>query len=521
MRRTIARALLAATIGTAAIGIGYADDLSIAVKGPITSFDPHYHLTVYNNAMVMHVYEGLVGLDNDNRPIPRLAESWSIIDENTWEFKLREATFHNGAPFTADDVKFTFDRINSITNSPGSYIPYIRQVSELEIVDQHTIRFHTTEPFPMMIDYLTQVPIVSHTLGENLDSPSFRNGDVVVGTGPYRLVSYAENDRVTLVRNEEYWGSSPAYENVSYRIMPNDAGRVAALLAGDVQLVDAVPSADLDQLSSNPDIHVTSKPAKRIIFIGLNQLPTGKAPQIVGPNGEALDTNPLLDVRVRKALSIAIDRRAIVEFIMKGEAVANGQVLPPDSFGYNEDLPPPAANPETARALLAEAGYPHGFRITLHAPTDRFVNGPEIVQAVAQMWARIGVQTSVETLPYANYIPQINNAAYPTFLMGWSSVSNENSLNAMLATWNPEEGRGSTNRGQYSNPEVDDLITRILSTVDEGAREELMHKVQAIAAEDVAFIPLHIQTSAWASSADVHYDARRDEKTYAMDARAE
>ena len=247
----------------------------------------------------------------------------------------------------------------------------------------------------------------------------------------------------------------------------------------------------------------------------------GSSPEISGPNGEKLDKNPLKDQRVREALSIAINRDAIVDRVMDNAAVASGQFLPEGAFGYVPGLNPPKYDPARAKELLAEAGYPHGFRITLNSSNDRYVNDAKIVQAVGQMWNRIGVQTTVAPEPWTTYVAHANKQEYSAFLFGWGSGTGEASdpLRAQVATWDPAKGLGTANRGRYSNPALDALIEKAVTTPDDAAREKLLQDATKMAMDDVALIPLHIQKNIWATRPGLVDTPREDELTRAMDVR--
>ena len=226
-----------------------------------------------------------------------------------------------------------------------------------------------------------------------------------------------------------------------------------------------------------------------------------------GPNGEKLDKNPLKDRRVRLALSIAINRQAIVDRVMEDAAVPSGQYLPPGVYSYEPDIKPPPYDPAQAKKLLAEAGYPKGLRIALHGPNDRYVNDAKIIQAVGQMWTRIGVQTEVDPLPWTSYVGQANKQAFSAFLFGWGTGTAEASdpLIAQNATFDPAKGWGAANRGRYSNPALDKLIGEALGTADDAAREKVLQQAQQMAFDDVAMIPLHIQKNIWATRAGFTY----------------
>jgi peptide/nickel transport system substrate-binding protein len=224
---------------------------------------------------------------------------------------------------------------------------------------------------------------------------------------------------------------------------------------------------------------------------------------------------------VRQALSLAINRPAIVERVMEDAAIPTGQYLRPGSYSYVADLPPTPYQPDRARALLAEAGFPKGLRITIHGPNDRYVNDAKIIQAVAQMWQRIGVQTTVEAMPWNTFVARAGKQEFSAFLLGWGVGSGEglNPLRAQIATWNPARGLGTANRGRYSNPAVDTLIDQAMGTMDDGAREKIIQTAMKLAMDDVPVIQLHLQKNIWATRAGLVYEPRVDEATLAMGVR--
>ncbi len=498
------------------------DTLRLATGAPITSIDPHFHNVSPNSALASHIFDPLIATDPAMHRIPGLATSWKAIDPTTWEFRLRPGVkFHNGDEFTASDVAFTLHRVPLVPNSPSSFAIYTQSIGSVDIVDPHTLRIHTKSVYPLLPVDLAQIYIVDHTIGDTATTADFNSGKAAIGTGPYKFRSYRPDDRIELDRNDGYWGGKQPWAHVDYRIIPNNAARTAALLSGDVDFIDTVPTEDLDRLGHDSRAKLWSVVGIRIIFLGLDQSRDGPSPQVFGPNGETLTKNPLKDRRVREALSVAINRDAIVSRVMDGAAVASGQFLPPGAFGYVPGLKPPTYDPARAKALLAEAGYPRGFRITLDSSNDRYVNDAQIVQAVGQMWQRVGVQTTVSPMPWATFVVNANKQMYSAFLFGWGSGTGEASdpLRAQVATWDPAKGLGTANRGRYSNPALDALLAQAMSTVDDPAREKLLQQATTMAMDDVAIIPLHIQKNIWATRPGLIDAPREDELTRAMDVR--
>jgi len=300
------------------------------------------------------------------------------------------------------------------------------------------------------------------------------------------------------------------------RLLPQNASRVAALLAGDVSVIESVPTADIARLKQDRNLGLFRQVADRLIYIHLDSNRT-VSPFVTDKDGHPLDKNPLLDARVRKALSKAIDRKAIIARVMEGEAVPAGQLVPDFLFGATPNLKVENFDVEGAKKLLAEAGWPNGFGVTLHTPNDRYVNDAKIAQAVAQMWTRLGIATKVTAMPSATYFPQATDLKFSTMLLGWSTGTGEasSSLKALLMTYNKDKGFGGTNRGRYSNAKVDALTEDALQTVDDVKRSAYLQRATELVINDTGIIPLHFQVNTWAARNGITYVPRVDETTLA------
>jgi peptide/nickel transport system substrate-binding protein len=518
MRKQLYGLALATTLAMPAA----AQEITIAVGGAFTSMDPHFFDLSPNHALTGHVFDRLVHPDADMRPSPGLATGWKVLDERTWEFKLREGvTFHDGTPFTADDVAFTFARAPNVPNSPTSLGQYIRPVTRLEVVDPHTIRLHTEEPIPLIPQMMMSFSVIGRKQGEGMSTADYNSGKAAVGTGPYRLASFTLGDRAVFTRNPAWWGPKQPWERVTYRMISNDSARVAALQSGDVDAIDAVPTRDVARLQKDARLNVASRPGLRLIYLYVDAN-RPQTPHVTDKAGNPLPQNPLRDVRVRQALSMAINREGIRRQIMEGFSIPTGQAQPPGAMGYDPAIPVPAYDPEGAKRLLAEAGYPDGFGITLHGPNDRYVNDDAICQAIAQMWTRIGVKTAVQTSPASVFFTAGGvRDEHSVALTGWSTSTGEpdTHLSLMLATPDPARGRGTRPRpSHYSNPELDRMIDRALTTIDTEAREKAYQEIIRIGyVRDLAVIPIHHQVNIWAMRKGLHYTPRLSEQTRAME----
>lgn len=520
------RTLLVCVLAGAALALpagGAAADLSIALAADVTSIDPHFHNLTPNNNVGGHIFEPLVGKDQRGRLIPALAESWRAIDELTWEFRLRRGVkFHDGSDFTAADVAFSLDRVPTVPNSPSPFTTYSKQIIDKIIVDPHTLRLRTATPYPLIPNDLGTILIVSSRAAKGATTEDFNSGKAAIGTGPYRFVRWQKGDRIELARHDGYWGAKSPWDRVTLRLITADPARVAALLAGDVQAIENVPPADLAKVSKNPELSVYRIVSHRVMYLHMDSN-RDKSPYITDKAGKPLDRNPLKDVRVRRALSKAINRQALVERVMEGAAVATGQLMPEGMFGYTPALKPEPYDPDGARKLLAEAGYPEGFGVTLHAPNNRYVNDEQVAQAIAQMLARVGIAARVDAMPASVYFSRGSKLEFSFLLVGWGSDTAEASspLKALLATFNRDKGMGTANRGRYSNPKVDALLAHALATVNDGQREKLLQQATSIAMADAGIITLYHQENVWATRTGIAYAPRADERTFAHQFRPE
>ena len=493
--------------------------LTIGIGAPVTSMDPHFFNASFNSAIASHVFDRLTERTADARLVPGLAESWRLVSDTVWEFKLRAGvTWHDGRPFTADDVAFTIGRAPNVPNAPGGFAIYLRAIQRVEVVDPLTLRFHTERPHPSMPSDMSFIAIIARHAATGAATEDFNSGKATIGTGPYRFVSFRAGDRIELTRNDAYWRGPQPWARVSTRMITNDSARLAALLAGDVDVIDQVPSADLGRLRREARVTIAEAPSLRLIFLAPDFSRLENPVFVTDHEGRPLPTNPLRDVRVRRALSIAIDREALATRVMEGTARPAGQWLPPGIFSHNPAVPPPAHDPEAARRLLAEAGFPQGFRLTLHTPNDRYPNDSRTCQAVAQMWTRIGIRTEVVAMPWAAFPARAARQEFAMHLIGWGSSAADSfgALMSVVGSFSRERRLGTFNHHRYSNPAMDALVERALTTTDDATREAMLRDAVRMAADDVAVIPLYNLVNVWAVRSGLRMEARMDERTLAM-----
>lgn len=493
--------------------------LRIGLADAVTSVDPHFYNTTPNHNLAIHLFDRLVDRSPEANPIPGLATGWMAVGEAAWDFILRAGVrWHDGADFTADDVAFTLERARNVPSSPGGFAPMLRAIGRVEILSPLKLRLHTNGPAPTLPRDLALVHIVSRHVGKDATTADYNSGRAAIGTGPYRMVRAVPGDRIELARNDDWWGARPDWASVVLRMLPNPSARTAALLAGDVDVIDQPATADLPRLRADAQTQVSSSPALRVIRVQPDFSHPTNPPFVTDSAGNRLARNRLNDLRLRQALTMAINRDARVDRVMQGTATATGQWMLPGMYSYAPDVRPPTFDPDGARRLLADAGYPDGFRLTLHGSNDRFPNDGATAQAVAQMWTRVGVRTAVETMPFAAFAGRVAKQEFSIVLAGASMPTAEagSLLATVLATFDPARGLGASNALRYSNPALDTLIEQAARTVDAPAREKLLIEAETMALRDVAYMPLYNPTSFWVARAPYRYIARVDELTLAM-----
>ncbi len=499
----------------------WAKDLRITLASEPSSLDPHFHVTTPNLALSTHIFDRLIHTDEKSQLVPGLALSWQAIDAVTWEIKLRPGVkWHDGASFTADDVVFTATRAKAVPNSPSGFGLYLRGKS-FSKVDDLTVRISTGEPYPLMPNDLAAIAIVSSKVGTGATTADYNSGKAAIGTGPYKFAAFVPGERIEFSANVEYWGAKPAWDRVIIKPVKSGPARLAALLAGDTDVIEDVPTIDIGKLKTEPKVALAQSMSYRVVFLQLDQWREA-TPFANAKDGTAIK-NPFRNPKVRRAISLAINRDAIVTRVMEGNAVAASQLLPDQFFGVSTAAKVPAFEPDKAKKLLADAGFPNGFKVTLHGPAGRYPNDTRIIEAVAQMLSRIGIETTIETMPPAVFFSRASTGAdgepeFSLFLAGWGAATGENSspLKGLLATFDKTTGLGGSNRGRYSNKAFDEALDVALKTIDLDQVKTGLSKATDLALADNAIIPILYPFNTWATRAGLTYLARTDEATTAM-----
>ena len=487
-----AAALLAAALSLGALHAAPAgaQTLTLGTKLELNTLDPHFFASFPTGSSHENLFERLTHQDETGKVVPQLATSWRLVDPTTWEFRLRpNVRFHDGSPFTAEDVVFTVARVPEVPNSPNSFAQFTRSIERIDVVDPLTILVRTRGPVPTLPLDLSSVFIVSARAGKGATTADYNSGKAAIGTGPYRLVEWVNGDRLVLERFDGWWGGRTPWQRVTERVIAKDAARVAALLSGQVDAIDLVPIADLPRIRQDARFTVNGGAAAQVHYIALDSN-RDVSPFVTAKDGSPLAKNPLKDPRVRKALSLAIQRGAIAERLLEGSAVPASQVLPASFPGASTSLQPDPFDLARAQALLKEAGWGDGFRLTLHATGDRYPNDAGIAQAIGQGWSRLGLAVQVETMPGAVFFGRASKQEFSAFTAQYGSEDVGIGMRALLASVDPARGFGSANRTRYSNPAIDAQLAAALPIMDPAQRNAALAKTMEAYMADQGLIPV-------------------------------
>ncbi|MEM6711018.1 MAG: ABC transporter substrate-binding protein [Pseudomonadota bacterium] len=512
----------ALALSLCATGAASAQTLTMGVRGGPDSMDPHFSALGPHAEAAKHIFDTLVWSGTDLQIEPGLATSWTPLDEDTWEFELRQGVkFHDGSDFDAEDVKFSIERIPDVSG-PTTTTIYVRRVTGVDIIDPHTIHIHTDGPAATLPNDFIRLFIVSSEAAADYSTPEtaaegFNSGAATIGTGPYKYVSWEPQGDLVLERNDDYWRGQGAWETVIRREIPNDSSRLAALKAGQVDVINYVSSIDYLALERDSDVDSIIGDSVYIMNLQLDQ--REETPLVRALDGSALAENPFRDFRVRQAIDHAIDRETMVDIVLEGLGKPANQMMPPGFFGSSDDIPMPEYNPTKAMELLAEAGYPDGFQVDLYCTADRLPGDGAICQGLGQMLTQVGVQTNVNAVSRTVYFPAQARLEYSMFMNGWGTLTGEASytLGGLAHSNDPDVNLGAFNRIQYENEAVDQLLQTGAATLDPDERratyEEAMEQVMA----DKAYISLVQLQTVWAAKAGMlEFDPRFDEDTLAF-----
>jgi peptide/nickel transport system substrate-binding protein len=502
-------------------GPAAAQTLTIGVRGGPDSIDPHFTASGTHAEALKHVFDTLTWSGDGLEIEPRLAESWKVIDATTWEFKLRKGVkFHDGSDFTAADVKFSIERIPTVSG-PNPTTIYVRRVKETKIIDDHTVNIVTDGPAPILPNDFIRLFIVSSKAAAGLTKESaneaFNSGKAAIGTGPYKYVSWQPKGDLVLDRHDGFWGTKEPWARHVRKEIANDAARVAQLKAGQLDLITRVPATDVAALKTDSKLTVQTIDTVYVFNAELDM--REKALSTTAKDGSPLDRNPFLDLRVRQAIDLAIDRKALAEIAMEGLGVPVNQLVTPSIFGFNKALPPRAFDPAAAKKLLAEAGYPNGFRTQFSFTADRLPGDRQVGTGIAQMLAAIGIDVQANAQPAAVFFPARTRGEYSFSMSGWGTLTGEAhyTLSSLAHSNDKDRRMGAFNVLGYKNAEMDKLLQDAAIEMDEAKRSKLLQDANALVDKDKQRLPLVAVGSAWAmQKGKVTIKARVDEDTLAM-----
>ncbi|UYO93327.1 ABC transporter substrate-binding protein [Pollutimonas sp. M17] len=508
------------TLLTAAAVPAMAQDpsLNVGLAAPITSLDPHQDSNSPNNAASRHIFDSLISRGGRAENNPQLAESWQVVDDTHWQFNLRkDVSFHDGSKFDADDVVASLLRARD--KPTKAFAAYTRNIANVVAKDPYTIVVETTRPDPLLLNSLSRIRIISSDYA-NASVADFETGKAAVGTGPFKFAGYTPGDRIELVRNDNYFAKPMPWSKVTLRMVTDDGGRLASLLAGDLDIIENLPAEGVSRVEGNKNLKIIRGISTRLVYLGLDvfrdQTPFAKA-----KDGSPLAANPFKDERVRRAMLMAINRPAIVDRVMQKNGTVADQFVAEGFFGHSDKVQPVKYDPRKAKELLAEAGYPDGFALTIHGPAGRYVNDSEVLQAVGQMLARIGIETKVEVVPWSVYSPKYAARDYSFFLGAWGVNTGEvsNPALALVAGRDPKKGTGRYNGGGVDVPEINELLAKATSNLNDADREKQLQEVSELTFDHLWILPMHYENAVLGASKKVDFTPRSDKYTMAFEIR--
>jgi peptide/nickel transport system substrate-binding protein len=513
------RSLILAATAVLALGAGPADakTFRFAFQGDYRALDPYTLNETFTLGMHGAIYEGLTKRGPKLEIIPGLAERWEVLEPTRWRFHLRKGVkFHNGNPFTADDVLFSAERVRANGSDLKTRMPADAKFVK---VDDHTVDVVLSGPNPILHYEWDTWYIMDKEWSEangaatptpaNATTPSYASLNAN-GTGPFMVSSHQPGVKTVWKPNPNWWGK--VEHNLTEAIFTpigSDATRVAALLSGEVDWIDPVPLQDVARVNANPNTSVMQGPELRTIFLGFDQMRDELR------HSNVKGKNPFKDVRVRQAFAKAIDLNLIRDRVMRGASAPAALLISPLLFSRAGDFKPVAVDPDGAKKLLAEAGYPNGFEVGMDCPNDRYVNDEQICQAVVGMLARAGVKVNLNAQPKAKYFAKVlATGDYDTsfYLLGWTpgSFDSHNVLTNITGCRDASGKGGPFNLGGYCNPKIDELAKQILVENDAAKRDGLIKQAYEIERADASHVPLHQQALAWGVSKKVKLVQRAD-----------
>ncbi|WP_271896711.1 ABC transporter substrate-binding protein [Candidatus Phyllobacterium onerii] len=508
--------LLVASIVMPAVTLAQETPLVIGMSTTPTTLDPHEDSSAVQSATSRHIWDSLINLTATSGSAPELATAWTTIDPTHWEFKLRQGVkFHDGSDFDADDVVASLLRARDKPSQ--GFASYTRNIASVTSKDPYTVVIETKVPDPILLNSVSRIRIIS---ADCKDAPvqEFDSGKCAVGTGAYSFVSYSPGSNLTLKRNDSYFAGASHWSDVTLRFLPDDGARLASLLSNEIDIIEALPADGMSRVQSSNNLQVISGQSSRLVYMGLD-VGRDVSPFVKAADGSDLGKNPLKDLKVRRAMLMSINRPAIVDRVMQKNGTVADQFVAKGYAGHSDQVENVGYDPKAAKAILAEAGYPEGFSLTLHGPSGRYVKDAEVLQAVGQMFTRIGIKSRVEVMPWSMYSEEYSKGTYSTYLGSWGVNTGEttNPAVALVATRDEAKGTGRYNGGGVSDPKIDEALVKASSTLDEAQRVPLLQELSTQTFNNLWLLPMHYENVVLGAKKTVTYTPRGDKYTLAYE----
>ncbi|MEK6711129.1 MAG: ABC transporter substrate-binding protein [Nitrospinota bacterium] len=486
----------------------------IAFQGDAATLDAQGRNETTTISIQAHMFDYLVFPAVQGGHEPGLALSWKPVSETKWLIRLRQGVrFHDGAPFTAEAAKEALLRAQG-KNFPRSQMKHFTKgIRDIRVVDDATLEIETGQPWPTLHEDLANIAMVPvHYIQKAGDAAFARKP---VGTGAYKFVEWVKDDHIDLEANPNHWKGAPAVKSVRIRPVPVDAARTAGLIAGEIDVVWGISPVDAKPLEQNPNVRIYRTITQRNMYLAFDHWRKEGGPfRKDGPHTPGIPQgapNPFLNLKVRQAVAHAINVPELIQIVLHGSGEPATQLAPPQAFGYNKRLGRLPFDPGRSKRLLAEAGFPNGFKMRLDCTNDRYINDGPMCEAITGMLAKVGIQATPHPRTKAVYFTAMDNGDFTIYQAGWGTDTAGPTFSAVFHTQDHEKGMGRINRGRYSNKELDALIAKASAEMDDAKRQALWERAWEIAIGELSVLPLYQQEAIIAAQKNVQLKPRFNE----------